>query len=117
LVTVAALGASVDVAVTLLDWLLVKTDLGLRDEWPDALAISVTVLISPWTAVKVQVPVAPGAIGDGGQLTLVAVPTVPFAQAGVNPLAVKTVPYLLSQIWSTTTLLPLTFEVLVMATV
>ena len=66
---------------------------------------------------KVHVPVAPDAIGDGGQLELDTVPTVPAAQAGVNPLAVKTLPYLLSQIWSTTTLLPLTFEVLVMATV
>jgi hypothetical protein len=117
LVTVAVLAASVDVTVTVLDWVLVKTELVLIDEWPDALTVSVTDLSSPWTAVKVQVPVAPGAIGDGGQVKLVAVPTVPGAQDGVNPLAVNTVPYLSSQIWSTTTLLPLVVEVLVMATV
>jgi hypothetical protein len=67
--------------------------------------------------VKVHVPVAPGAIGDGGQFELATAPTVPVAQAGVNPLVVETVPYLLSQIWSTTTLLLGTAEVLVMATV
>jgi hypothetical protein len=32
LVTVAVLGASVDVTVTLLDWVLVKTELALTDE-------------------------------------------------------------------------------------
>jgi hypothetical protein len=66
---------------------------------------------------KVQVPVAPGAIGDGGQSELATVPTVPAEQVGVNPLAVKTLPYLLSQISSTTTLLFGTAEVLVIATV
>ena len=94
LVTFAELGASVDVTVTLLDWVLRKVELALIDEWPDALAVSVIVLISPWTAVKVHVPVAPGAIGEGGQLTLVAVPTDPAGQAApVNPLTVKTLPY------------------------
>jgi len=118
LVTVAVLGASVDVTVTLLDELGPNVELALRDEWPDAVTVSVTVASSPCTAVKVHVPVAPDAIAAGGQLTLVAVPAVPAAQAGpVNPLAVKTVPYALSQIWSTTTLLPETDEVLVMATV
>jgi hypothetical protein len=30
-------------------------------------------------------------------------PTLPVEQGGVKPLAVKTLPYALSQIWSTTT--------------
>jgi len=76
LVTVAVLGASVELTVTLLDWVLVKTELALIDEWPDALTISLTELISPWTAVNLHVPVAPGAIGPGGQEMLVAVPMV-----------------------------------------
>jgi hypothetical protein len=118
LVVVAVLGASVDVTVTELDELGPKSEVVLRDEWPDALTVSITVAFSPWTAVKVHVPVAPGAIAAGGQLTLVAVPLDPEAQAvPVNEAAVKTLPYALSQIWSTTTLLLATFEVLVMATV
>src|SRR5207249_5387301 len=118
LVTVAVLGASVDVTVTVLDCTLLKVEVVLRAEWPHADTVSVTVAISPWTALKVHVPVARGAIGDGGQLTLVAVPTVPAAQTWpVNPAAVNTLPYRSSQIWSTTTLLPETVEVLVMAAV
>ena len=58
LVTVAVLGASVDVTVTLLDWVLVKTEPELMEEWPDALTISVNpATFSPTAAVKVHVPV------------------------------------------------------------
>jgi hypothetical protein len=93
LVSVAVLGASEELTVTLLDLVLRKTELELIEEWPEALAISVTVLSSGWATVKVQDPVAPGAIGAGGQLTFVAVPTLPAAHAGVNPLTVKILPY------------------------
>jgi hypothetical protein len=60
--------------------------------------VSVTDAFSPTDAVNVHVPAVPGAIGDGGQLLLITEPTVPAVHAGVNPLAVKTLPYLLSQI-------------------
>jgi len=84
LVVVAVLGASEDVTVTLLDWVLVKVELLLRDEWPDALTVSVKpTRFSPTGAVKVHVSVAPGAIPvlpPGGQLTLVAV--MPLFPAG-----------------------------------
>jgi len=91
LVTVAVLGASVDVTVTLLDWVLVKTEPELMDEWPDALTISVNpATFSPTAAVKVHVPVAPGAIPvvpPGGQLPLVVgvMPLVPAGQAASVP--------------------------------
>jgi len=76
LVTVAELGASVDVTVTLLDETCVplKVEVVLRVEWPDAFTVSVTVASSPCGAVKVHSWVAPGAIDPCvPQLTLVAV--------------------------------------------
>jgi len=87
LAIVAVLGASEDVTVTLLDEVGPKVELVLRDEWPDAFTMSVNpVKFSPTVAVKVHVPVAPGAIGDGGQLTLAGVmPLVPAVQAGSVP--------------------------------
>jgi hypothetical protein len=84
-VTVAVLGASEDVTVTLLDEVGPKVEVVLIDEWPDAVTVSVTVLSSFWSAEKVHVPVAPGAIGAGGQLKLVAVPVDPAGQAGRVP--------------------------------
>jgi hypothetical protein len=100
----AVLAASEEVTVTLFDATPVKppkVTLGLRDEWPHAVTVSVTDAFSPWTAVKVHVPVPPGATGAGGQVVLVTVslvPRLPAGQAGVNPEVVETVPYLLSQI-------------------
>jgi hypothetical protein len=100
----AVLAASEEVTVTLFDATPVKppkVTLGLRDEWPQAVTVSITVAFSPWTAVKVHVPVPPGATGAGGQVVLVTVslvPRLPAGQAGVNPEVVETVPYLLSQI-------------------
>ena len=90
LVTVAVLGASEDVTVTLLDP-LVKVKLERTDECPDALTVSVTIAFSPWSAVKVHVPVAPGAMFSAEQPELATVPAVPAGQAA-NPLAVKTLP-------------------------
>jgi hypothetical protein len=118
LVTVAVLGASVDVTVTLLD-ICENLELELTDEWPDAVTVSVNPdKFSPTVAVKVHVPVAPGcpaaASGPGGQLILVAVsPGVPAGQ--VEPVDGKMAPYWLSQIWSITR--PPAFEVLVIETV
>ena len=102
LVTVAVLGASEDVTVTLLDGRVVKVELALIAEWPDAVTVSVTIAFSPWTAVKVHVPMALGAMFSAEQSELATVPAVPAVQARpVNPPAVKTLPYALSQIWST----------------
>jgi hypothetical protein len=90
LVVVAVLGASEDVTVTEFDWVLVKVELLLSEEWPDALTVSVRpATFSPTAAVKVHVAVAPGAIPvlpPGGQLTLVAViPLLPVGQVdGLN---------------------------------
>src|SRR6185503_10902885 len=81
LLVVAVLGASVDVTVTLLDCVFVNVDVLLRDEWPDALTISVTDAFSPTAAVNVHCPVLPGAIAAGGHVTLVAVPSNPVAPA------------------------------------
>ena len=79
LVVVAVLGASEDVTVTELDWVLVNVELLLRDEWPDALTVSTSpAKFSPTVAVKVHVAVAPGAIPvlpPGGQSTFCAVPS------------------------------------------
>jgi hypothetical protein len=97
LVVVAVLGASVDVTVTELDELGPKSEVVLRDEWPDALTVSITVAFSPWTAVKVHVPVPPGAIGAGGQLTLVALPTDPSASRASEQAAGTILPYALSR--------------------
>jgi hypothetical protein len=89
LVVVAVLGASEDVTVTGLDWVLVKVELLLSDEWPDALTVSVKpAKFSPTGAVKVHVAVAPGAIPvdpPGGQSTLVAVKVL-FAAGQVDGL-------------------------------
>jgi len=119
LVTIAVLGASVDVTVTLLDGGDVNVELVFNVEWTDAVTVSVNpARFSPTIAVKEHVPVAPGAAsGPGGQLTLVAViPEVPAAQAvPVNVRALKIVPYALSQIWSIAR--PPAVEVLVIATV
>jgi len=120
LVVFAVLGASEDVTVTLLD-VVANVKLVLMDEWPNAVATSVNPdKFSPTVAVKVHVPVAvavPAAPSVGGQAPLVAVmPLVPAAQAvPVNVLALKMVPYALSQIWSI--VIPPTLEVLVIETV
>ena len=119
LVTVAVLGASEDLTVTLLD-VVANVKLVLMDEWPNAVTTSVNPdKFSPTVAVKVHVPVAVPvpAPSVGGQLMLVAVmPLVPAAQAApVNVLALKMVPYAVSQIWSIVT--PPAFEMLVMETV
>jgi len=126
LVTIAVLGASVDVTVTLLDGGVVNVELGFNVEWTDAVTVSVNpAKFSPTIAVKEHVPVAPGCPfaascpPPGGQLTLVGViPEVPAVQAASEDGAVKDlkiVPYWLSQIWSITR--PPAFEVLVIATV
>jgi hypothetical protein len=47
LVTLAVLGASEEVTVTLLDEDGPKVELVLSDEWPDAVTVSVTVASSP----------------------------------------------------------------------
>jgi len=116
LVTVAVLGASEDLTVTLLDPVGPKVELALRAEWPDALTVSVTLVFSPWNAVKVHVPVSPAAMASAPQVVPVIVPTtVPAAQAEpVKVAAVKILPYALSQIWST---ISPELEVFVMATV
>ena len=115
LVTVAVLGASEDVTVTLLDTLFVKVELALRAEWPDALTVSVTMAFAPWTAVKVHVPMALGAMFSAEQPELATVPAVPAVQGEpVKVAAVKILPYALSQIWST---ISPELDVFVMATV
>jgi hypothetical protein len=125
LVIVAVLGASVEVTVTLLDG-CENVELVLRLEWPDAVTTSTNpATFSPTVAVKVHVALPSGAIGDGGQPTLVGVmPLLPAAQAEntrvpleFSKLSSKIVPYAVSQTWSTTTLLLGTLEVLVMETV
>jgi len=116
LVTVAVLGNSVEVTLTLLDWVGPNFAVATRSEWPLTLTVSVTVVNSAaWFAVKVHVLVVPGATSSAEQFVPVMLPTLPAGQAGVNPLAVKTLPYALSQIWST--VMPPTFDVLVTATV
>src|SRR5262249_46600788 len=116
LVTIAVLGNSVEVTLTLLDWVGPNVTVARRSEWPLALTVSVTVVNSAdWFTVKVHVLVVPGATSSAEQSVLVTLPTLPAGQAGVNPLAVKTLPYALSQIWST--VMPPRFERLLTATV
>jgi len=111
------LGASEDVTVTLLDGAL-NVELVLRVEWPAADTMSVNPdKFSPTGAVKVHVPLAPAASGPGGQLPFIAaMPLVPAAQTvPVNVLALKMVPYALSQTWSI--VIPPALEVSVIETV
>jgi hypothetical protein len=123
LVTVAVLGASDDVTVTLLD-VDVNVELVFNVEWPDAVTVSVNPdKFSPTVAVKEHVPLSPGcpfaASGPGGQLRLLAVmPLVPAAQGASEDGALedlKIVPYALSQIWSVAR--PPAVDVLVIETV
>src|SRR5262249_26889866 len=98
-----------------LDWVGPKVLVARRSEWPLAVTMSVTVVNSAdWFTVKVHVLVVPGATSSAEQFVLVMLPHV--GQGGhVNPLAVKMVPYALSQIWST--VMPPRFERLLTATV
>src|SRR6266567_9124180 len=106
-VTVATLGDSSDVTVTLLDSVGPKVFVVRRSEWPDTFNWFVTVKVAAasdgpaWFAVKSHVPVAPFAISSAPQVVPVLLPTLPAGQeAPVNVLAVKILPYALSQIWS-----------------
>jgi len=113
LVVVAVLGASFDTTVTWFEELGPNVPAELP--WPNTLTMFFTVVASAWVTVKVH---------DCGVLATVSAEQVVFAggmlpavpQGGpVNVPAWKTVPYTLSQIWSTTTLPK--FELLVMVTV
>src|SRR5260370_37999706 len=116
LVIVAELGASSDLTVTVLDEVGPKCAVLTRSEWPFTVTASVTVASSPWTAVKSHVALPPFGISAGGQVVLaMALPGLPAGHAA-NPVAVKTSPYALSQIWSTMTPPSLAGVVLVMAT-
>src|SRR5437773_4627400 len=85
-VTVAVLGASEDVTVTLLDCALVNFWVVLMPECPATVKISVTTASSPWTAVKSHVAVEAAAISSpaAAQVVLAMEPRVPAGQAGVT---------------------------------